>query len=97
MEPHTRGRGAVRPAPSPIREVRTLRWKCCASSSNIRSRLPSDRVEFDFGAVVACRPNTSDVAVQANVGLLGNWGSTLRALEAAKMDSSASVVGEPRS
>jgi hypothetical protein len=44
----------------------------------------------------ACRPNASDVAVQANVGLLGNWGSTLRVLEASKMNSSASVVGEPR-
>ena len=45
----------------------------------------------------ACRPNASDVAVQANVSLLGNWGSTLRVLEASKMNSSASVVGEPRS
>jgi hypothetical protein len=41
MEPHTRGRGAARPAPSPIREDRTPRGKCCASSSNTRSRSPT--------------------------------------------------------
>ena len=37
MAPATRGREAVPPAPTPIREVRMRRGKCCVSSSSIRS------------------------------------------------------------
>jgi poly(hydroxyalkanoate) depolymerase family esterase len=38
MVPATRGRAAVPPAPTPIREGRTRRRKCCVSFSSIRSR-----------------------------------------------------------
>src|SRR5271156_5990425 len=34
MEPHTHGRGAAPPAPTPIPEDRTPRGRCCVSSSN---------------------------------------------------------------
>ena len=37
MVPATRGQAAVPPAPTPIREGRTRRGKCCVSSSSIRS------------------------------------------------------------
>jgi hypothetical protein len=37
MVPATRGRAAVQPAPTPIREGRTRRGRCCVSSSSIRS------------------------------------------------------------
>jgi hypothetical protein len=38
MVPATRGQAAAPPAPTPIREGRTRRGKCCVSSSSIRSR-----------------------------------------------------------
>src|SRR6202030_2372953 len=37
MVPATHGRAAVRPAPTPMREGRTRRGKCCVFSLSIRS------------------------------------------------------------
>jgi hypothetical protein len=42
-EPHMHGRGAARPAPSPIREDRMPRGRCYASSSNTGATRPPTR------------------------------------------------------
>ena len=47
MAPATRGRAAAPPAPTPIREGRTRRGKCCVSSSSIRAKGSRTTVRSD--------------------------------------------------
>jgi hypothetical protein len=51
----TRGRAAAPPAPTPIREGRTRRGKCCASSSKIRA--------LSSGALHSAAPKSPKVNV----------------------------------